>query len=125
MRTDEDAVRDTAETLQRAVATNDVATMGRLLADDWVLVDRDGVGSRRRFLRLVESGTLAHSAMDTVAGTERIVVYGDTAVRTARVTNTAHFDGRRFDADEWTTDVFVRTVDGWSCVLSQVTPVSE
>jgi ketosteroid isomerase-like protein len=47
--------------------------------------------------------------------------YGDTAVVTARVTNTAHFDGRQFDADEWTTDVLVRRGGRWLCVLSHIT----
>ncbi len=40
---------------------------------------------------------------------------------TARVTNTAHYGGDRFDADEWTTDVFVRRDDVWRCVLTHLT----
>jgi hypothetical protein len=48
-------------------------------------------------------------------------VYEDTAVLTARVTNTAHHAGQRYDADEWTTDVFVRREGRWRCVLSQIT----
>ncbi|GAA3469249.1 hypothetical protein [Nonomuraea roseola] len=47
--------------------------------------------------------------------------YGDTALFTGRVTNTAHHLGRRFDADEWTTDVFVRRQGRWLCVLSHIT----
>lgn len=50
----------------------------------------------------------------------RIRVYGDTAVLTGRVTNTAHYKGR-FDADEWTTDVFVNRNGRWLCVLSHIT----
>jgi hypothetical protein len=51
----------------------------------------------------------------------RIRVYGDTAVSTGRVTNTAHYKGQRFDADEWTTDVFVNRNGRWLCVLSHIT----
>jgi hypothetical protein len=40
---------------------------------------------------------------------------------TGRVTNTAHHRGQRFDADEWTTDVFVRRDGRWLCVLSHIT----
>jgi hypothetical protein len=55
----------------------------------------------------------------------RVRVYGGTAVLTARVTNTAHYGGKRFDADEWTTDVFVLRDGRWRCVLSQITPAAE
>jgi hypothetical protein len=51
----------------------------------------------------------------------RVRVYGDTALITGRVTNTAHFRGERYDADEWTTDVFVKRDGRWLCVLSHVT----
>ncbi len=48
-------------------------------------------------------------------------MYGDTAVLTGRVTNTAHYKGQRFDADEWTSDVFVNRNGRWLCVLSHIT----
>ena len=67
------------------------------------------------------SGELTHSAMDR-AGEARVRVYGDTAVFTARVTNTTHYAGRQFDADKWTTDVFVKRDGRWVCVLSHITP---
>lgn len=54
--------------------------------------------------------------MDRV-GEARIRLYGDTAVLTVRATNTAHYEGRRFDADEWTTEVFVRRNGQWLCVF--------
>jgi hypothetical protein len=42
-------------------------------------------------------------------------------VVTARVTNTAYYKGKRFDADEWTTDVYVLREGRWLCVLSHIT----
>jgi hypothetical protein len=51
----------------------------------------------------------------------RVRTYGETAVVTVRATNTAHFRGERFDADEWTTDVFVRRDGRWLCALSHIT----
>jgi 6-phosphogluconolactonase (cycloisomerase 2 family) len=56
-------------------------------------------------------------------GEARVKVYGETAVFSARVVNTAHFGAQQFDADEWTTDVFVKRDGRWLCVLSQITPV--
>jgi uncharacterized protein (TIGR02246 family) len=103
-----------------AIVSNDAERIARFMADDWVIVSESGISGRGQFLDLVASGALTHSAMDRVSDA-RIETYGDTAVVTARVTNTAHFDGRRFDADEWTTDVLVRRNDRWLCVLSHLT----
>lgn len=117
-------IRALARAWADAIVANDAAAIGRYLTDDWVLVDADGIGSRGHFLGLVASGDLTHEAMDVVAGTERVRVHGDTAVHTARVTNTARFRGEVFHADEWTTDVYVRTPDGWRCAHSHVTPAA-
>lgn len=81
-----------------------------------MLVDQTGTGDFRDFRMLVESGDLTHSSMETVEGTERIRTYGDTAVRTARVVNTAHYGGQEFHADEWvTTSMFGRVLVGSAC----------
>lgn len=116
---------DLAAAWRRAIVANDAEAIGRFVSEDWVLVDRDGVGTREDFLSLVASGALTHSAMRPVEGTERVRVHGDLAVVTARVTNTAHFGGREFHADEWTTDVYHRTPRGWLCVHSHTTPAED
>jgi ketosteroid isomerase-like protein len=103
-----------------AIVSNDAARIAGFMADEWVIVAESGVTSKERFLSLVESGELTHSAMNLV-NQARIQVYGDAAVFTGRVTNTAHYQGRRFDADEWTTDVFVKQGGRWLCVLSHIT----
>ena len=44
----------------REVAANDVAAIGRFVADDWVIVDADGgVIDRSRFLNVIESGVFS------------------------------------------------------------------
>ncbi|MFJ7178635.1 hypothetical protein ACIQXA_20040 [Streptomyces massasporeus] len=40
------------------------------------------------------------------------------------MTNTAPYRGERHDADEWTTDVFVRRQGRRLCVLSHITPAA-
>ena len=101
----------------QAIVANDTARIASFVTEDWVLVSGSGVSPGHEFLALVESGELSHSAMTTVGDT-RVRVWGDTAVLTARITNTAHYRGRRFDADEWTTDVFVRRDGRWRCAVS-------
>ncbi|MEU7205539.1 nuclear transport factor 2 family protein [Streptomyces sp. NPDC045470] len=109
-----------AEDWAAAVVSNDAARIGRFMADEWVIVSASGVACREDFLAVVESGELTHSAMNLV-NQARVRVYGDTAVFTGRVTNTAHYRGQSFDADEWTTDVFVKRDGRWLCVLSHIT----
>jgi len=103
-----------------AIVSNDVDRIAAFMADDWIMVSETGVTPAAGFLSLVRSGDLIHSAMDRV-GDAWVRIYGDTAVITARVTNTAHYQGQEFPADEWTTDVMVRQDDGWRCVLSHIT----
>lgn len=103
-----------------AIVSNDAGRIGRFMADDWVIVSDSGLTSKEQFLSIIQSGELTHSTFDRV-NDARVRTYGDTAVLTARLTNTAHYHGRQFDADEWTTDVFVRRNGRWLCVLSHIT----
>jgi uncharacterized protein (TIGR02246 family) len=104
----------------RAIVANDAERIASFMADDWVIVSEAGISSKEQFLSFVRSGELTHSAMNRV-GEARVRFYGDVAVLTARVTNTAHHVGQRFDADEWTTDLFVRRDSRWLCVLTHLT----
>jgi ketosteroid isomerase-like protein len=106
-----------------SIVANDPVRIAGFMADEWVIVSESGVASKEQFLSLIESGELTHSAMDLVTP-PRVRVYGDAAVLTGRVTNTAHYQGTRYDADEWTTDVFVKRDGRWLCVLSHITPVA-
>ncbi|WP_328996064.1 nuclear transport factor 2 family protein [Kribbella sp. NBC_01245] len=108
-----------AEEWATAIVSNNAARIASFMDDEWVIVSESGVSSKEQFLSVVESGELTHSAMQRVSE-PRIRAYGDTAVYTARVTNTAHHLGRQFDADEWTTDVFVQRNGRWLCVLSHI-----
>ncbi|MGW0611650.1 nuclear transport factor 2 family protein [Streptomyces sp. NPDC002788] len=112
-----------AEEWAAAIVSDDPGRIAGFMADEWVLVSASGIDPKERFLSLVESGDLTHSAMD-LRTRPRVRIYGDTAVVTGRVTNTAHCLGERFDADEWTSDVFVRRRGRWLCVLSHITPAA-
>ena len=104
----------------KALVSNDAERIGEFMADDWVIVSESGISSREQFLEFVSTGALTHSSFERVSEA-RVRFHGDVGILTARVTNTAHYGGRTFDADEWTTDVFVRRADRWLCVLSQIT----
>jgi ketosteroid isomerase-like protein len=108
----------------RAIATNDVAGIADATTDDWVIVSDTGPSDRAHFLDVVARGRLRHSAMD-LASEPRLVVRGDVALLTARFTNTAHVGDETFEADEWTTDVFLRRHGRWRCALSHITAARE
>ncbi|MFI0453316.1 nuclear transport factor 2 family protein [Actinomadura sp. 6N118] len=110
----------TSQQWAAAIVSNDATRIANFMSDDWVIVSESGVASKADFLALVASGELTHSAMDLVSE-PRVRIYDETAVLTGRVTNTAHHQGHRFDADEWTTDVFVHRSGRWLCVLSHIT----
>jgi ketosteroid isomerase-like protein len=124
--TRDDRPRELAETAAHfadAIVSNDADRIDFFLDPEWRLIDADGITTRQRFLDLVRSGELTHSMMQHIGALD-IRVHGDIGLVLARVLNTAHYGGTAFDADEWTTDVFVRRHDRWLCVHSHVTPAS-
>jgi uncharacterized protein (TIGR02246 family) len=113
-----------ADAWSEAIVSDDADRIAEYMTEDWVIVSWTGVTARDDFLAYVRSGALGHSRMEGV-GERRVRVYGDTAVLTVRVVSTAQFGGEDIDADEWTTDVFVRRDGTWRCALTHITPVHD
>ncbi|MGO4146826.1 nuclear transport factor 2 family protein [Paenarthrobacter sp. YAF11_1] len=107
----------------QAIVDNDASRIAAFVTDDWVIVSDSGISPGVKFFALVESGDLTHSRM-VVVGEPRVRIFEDSATITARVTTTAHYRGLRSDADEWTTDVFVKRDGRWLCALTHYTAVS-
>ena len=106
-----------------AVAGNDVAAIGRFVADDWVIVDADGrVIDRSGFLNVIESGALSHESMESTDVEVRL--HGNTAVVTGITTSKGQFMGQGFTTRERATDVLAVLDGRWLCVFSQLTPVA-
>ena len=111
------------EAFNRAVVSNDVAKISVCISEDWVLVTPEaGPVPRERFLQAVEQGILSHDSMSKDIG--RIRVYGNVAVVTGRGRNTGMFKGAPISANEWVTDIYVKTDDRWICVLTHLTPAT-
>jgi uncharacterized protein (TIGR02246 family) len=117
---DEDDVLAAHAAWTAAIVANDAVRMADFVTADWVIVAADGVSPGSRLLDLVASGTVTHTAMQVLEPV-RVRVLGDTALVTARMTNTAHVQGTAYDADEWTTDVMVRRGGRWRCALTHYT----
>ena len=108
----------------RAMIKNDPEAIGRLLADDWIIIDPDGgIIDRARFLAVIRSGTLSHEVMDS--RDVRVRIYGNSAAVTALTTTTGKFSGQEFNTEERATDLWVKKNGQWMCVLSQLTRSSK
>jgi ketosteroid isomerase-like protein len=103
---------------QAAVNNNDVATMDRILADNFVLVT--GLGKTYTKADLLEEARSKRVIYERQEDSNRKVrVWGDTAVVTALLWAKGTEDGKPFDYKLWFRDIYVRTQNGWRYVLAQ------
>ena len=105
---------------QAAVKRNDAETMGRILADDFVLVLGNGkTYTRADLLESARSRKIVYKKQDEDPGTQVVRVWKDTAVVTARLWLKGVQDGEAFDRRLWFSDTYVRTPAGWRYVFGQ------
>lgn len=115
---DEKAVAALDTQYQEAVKKNDVATMSRILADDFVLVT--GKGKTHTKADLLKDSGSGNATYEHQEDTNQMVrVWGDTAVVTALLWEKGVEDGKPFNYKVWFSDVYVRTPSGWRYVFGQ------
>jgi len=103
-----------------AIVNNDLESIKRLVADDWIIIDPNGeIVDRTRFFEVIKSGVLTHDMMESKDS--RVRVYGDSAVVTAVTRTKGKFMGHDFSTQERATDVFVKRDGRWQCVLTHLT----
>jgi ketosteroid isomerase-like protein len=103
---------------QAAVKENDVATMDRILADNFILVTGRGrTFTKRDLLNEARGGRYAYERQEDSQQTVR--VWGDTAVITALLWAKGTEAGKAFDYKLWFSDVYLRTPAGWKYVFAQ------
>jgi len=92
---------------QAAVKANDVATMDRILADDFVLVT--GLGktyTKADLLEQARSKRVVYEHQEDSA--QKVRVWGDTAVVTALLWAKGTEDGKAFDYKLWFSDTYAQ-----------------
>src|SRR5437016_7265193 len=115
---DEKAVEALDIEYQAAVKQNDVATMDRILASDFVLVT--GLGKTYTKADLLEEARSKRTVYEHQEDSARKVrVWGDTAVVTALLWAKGTEDGKAFDYKLWFSDTYVRTPTGWRYVFGR------
>jgi ketosteroid isomerase-like protein len=105
---------------QAAVKSNDAATMDQILADDFVLVNGRGkVSSKADLIESARKKEVTYERQDEEPGTQKVRVWGDTAVVTALLWIKAVQGGKPIDYKLWFSDTYVRTATGWRYVFGQ------
>jgi ketosteroid isomerase-like protein len=105
---------------QAAVKSNDAATMDQILADDFVLVNGRGkVASKTDLIESARKNEVTYERQDEEPGTQKVRVWGDTAVVTALLWIKAAQEGKPIDYKLWFSDTYVRTPAGWRYVFGQ------
>ncbi|HSD75092.1 MAG TPA: nuclear transport factor 2 family protein [Steroidobacteraceae bacterium] len=105
---------------QQAVKRNDAETMGRILAEDFVLVLGTGkTYTRADLLESARSQKITYEQQDEDPGTQIVRVWNDTAVVTARLWLKGVNEGVPFDRRLWFSDTYVRTPGGWRYAFGQ------
>ena len=105
---------------QAAVGRNDAETMDRILADDFVLVLGNGTMiTKPELIKEARDRSIVWEQQVEVDDSQKVRVWGDTAVVTAKLWVKGTRDGKPFDRKLWFSDTYVRTKDGWKYVFGQ------
>ena len=112
---------------QAAVKENDAATMDKILADDFVLVTGRGkVYDKADLLKAAREKQVIYERQDEEAGSQKVRVWGDTAVVTAFLWVKTAQEGKPVDYKLWFSDTCVRSPTGWRYVFGQASlPLSK
>lgn len=105
---------------QAAVKANDTTTMDQILADDFTLVTgRGGIFSKADLLDSARKKEVTYERQDEEPGTQKVRIWGDTAVVTALLWIKSVQAGKPADYKLWFSDTYVRTPTGWRYVFGQ------
>jgi ketosteroid isomerase-like protein len=101
---------------QAAVKANDATIMDQILADDFALVaGRGKVYSKADLLDSARKKEVTYERQNEEPGTQKVRIWGDTAVVTALLWIKSMQGGQPADYELW----YVRTPTGWRYVFGQ------
>jgi len=95
----------------------DVATLDKILADDWVAQTPDGTQTKAQALADLKSGDFKQDSW--TPGDMQARVFGETAVVTGTHYEKSSYKGKDISGHYVWTDVFVKRQGRWQAVASQ------
>ena len=118
--TDAQAVAALDTEYQAAVKANDAEGMARILHDDFVLVLGNGSAhTKAALVAEAKAQSITWEHQEEEPGTQKVRVWGDTAVVTAKLWVKGSQGGKGFDHKLWFSDTYVRTPTGWRYAFGQ------
>lgn len=106
-----------------ATVRKDVATLDRLLADDWVYQGPDGTQTKAQALAALKSNDQSFDFIKL--GDMKVRVFGDTAIVTGSEDEKSSYQGKDTSGHYLWIDVFVKRQGRWQDVASQSTPIAK
>lgn len=106
-----------------ALKQRDVATLDRIIADDFMFAYPLEGDDKAQFIADIESGELTVEAMKREKVNVR--VHGDTAILMGRDTASWHYKGRSIVGQYQAIHVYARRQGRWQLVAAQVCPCSQ
>jgi ketosteroid isomerase-like protein len=101
----------------------DAATLGKILADDWVGQGPTGIATKAEALADLKSGD---NKLDSITlGDMKVRVFGDTAVVAGSDDEKSSYKGKDTSGHYTWTDVFVKRQGRWQAAASQGTLVAK
>jgi len=105
---------------QAAVKANDATMMDQILADDFALVNGRGkVSTKADLIDSARKKEVTYERQEEEPGSQKVRVWGDTAVVTSLLWIKAVQAGQPIDYKLWFSDTYVRTPTGWRYVFGQ------
>ena len=119
--TPEQEIRALETQWNEARAHADVATLDRILVDDWTVTHANGTtDTKSKYLADLRSGARKFSG--AVAVSDFVVrVYGDTAVASGSSDSTVTLNGQSQGGKQHFTRVYVKRDGGWVMIASHAT----
>ena len=112
------------EERSQALERGDIATLDRILADDYVYVNVFGeLNAKSVRLATTKSGVSKHESLKE--DDFRVHVYGDTVVMTGRASGVVNYRGKINNKDRRFTNVYIKQGGQWRLVSHQATTIAE
>jgi ketosteroid isomerase-like protein len=119
-KTDAEMVAALDTEYQAAVFRNDVDTMSRIMADDFALVLGNGtVYTKADLIDEARAKSIVYEQQSEIENSQKVRVWGNTAVVTAKLWVKGTRGGKAFDRKLWFSDTYVKTKSGWRYVFGQ------
>lgn len=118
--TDEETVAALDLAFQQAVKRNDADTIDRILHQNyWLVLGNGKVVTRQELIDEARAKTIEYEIQDEEPGTQKVRIWNDTAVVTAKLHIKGRSKGKEFAHNLWFSDTYVRTPTGWKYAFAQ------